>query len=288
MNEVPIRNLAYVETPFGNIHYRTSSAPEYATTPIVAIHGWLDNAATFEKLRTYSNWDENFIALDLPGHGASDWLTDYAFLQWLPVLQSFLDAMQIQNCHLVGHSLGGSIALMYAAFDSRISSVVAIDAIGPWAQTGEDWVDDFWASSSQRLKKRPEARTRSLKTLCEARKFALGYLNDEMAEILVKGGAEEVEGGWKFTHDPRLKNKALMRCTENHVHAAFRKISCPVLTIRAEGGYPVPEGLIEKRLEQISNNTYKSLPGHHHLHLSHAIEVGRLIEAFWNDNGIEI
>lgn len=287
MTSTLTRKTKDVETAFGKIRYQYHSGSEGETAvPIVAVHGWLDNARTFAELLPLLNVPA--YALDLPGHGGSDWLTDYPFIQWLPVLRSFLDALNIEKCHLVGHSLGGSIGLMYAGFDDRIASVVSIDAMGPWAESGEDWRASFWKAASERLKQRPAARARKFKILCEARKFALGYLTDEMASELVLGGAKEVDDGWMFTHDPRLKNKSLLRCTESHVQASFKTIRCPVLTIRAESGYPVPEGSIERRLKPIRKLTYISVSGHHHVHLSEAGKIADLITTFWADNRADI
>ena len=77
--------------------------------PVVALHGWLDNAATW-KLVAEQLQGIRLIALDLMGHGFSDHRPDampYYIWDNVADVVAVLDELGIQRANLVGHSMGG-------------------------------------------------------------------------------------------------------------------------------------------------------------------------------------
>jgi len=109
-------------------------------SPVLMIHGWLDNALSFARLAPLLAKDRDVYAIDLAGHGQSGHrppgqgyaLTDYiADLAELVETYFSPDSGYAQP-NLVGHSLGGIIALFYvAAFPKRVERLVMIDSLGP-------------------------------------------------------------------------------------------------------------------------------------------------------------
>ena len=94
--------------------------------PLVLLHGLLDDSEGWAQLAADTH--RPCIAIDLPGFGASD-------LPRLPRIGSYagdvvrgLDAMGIQDCTLVGHSLGGAVA---AAVCSRTDAVASLTLLAP-------------------------------------------------------------------------------------------------------------------------------------------------------------
>ena len=98
---------------------------------IIALHGWLDNAASFWKLAPLL---ENYqvIAIDLPGHGLSDDRSPDATYQiWddLPQLVKLIEDVSSLPIVLMGHSRGAIISLFLAAvLSEKVRSMVALDA----------------------------------------------------------------------------------------------------------------------------------------------------------------
>jgi abhydrolase domain-containing protein 6 len=100
---------------------------------LLALHGWLDNAASFVPLQSHlSAFD--LVALDLPGHGGSAHRArgyDYVFVDWIHDVLDALDALGWERATLLGHSMGGGIAALVAARHPQLVQRVALlDAAG--------------------------------------------------------------------------------------------------------------------------------------------------------------
>jgi pimeloyl-ACP methyl ester carboxylesterase len=128
-----------LELPIGKIrlmHNNTS-----ASTRLLCIHGWLDNRASFLPMMPYMQGVE-CVAVDLAGHGQSTHRgrnSLYHYIDNVRDIKLIMDALQWEQCHLVGHSMGGSISLMAAnAIPERIFSVTMIDSLHPLARKPED------------------------------------------------------------------------------------------------------------------------------------------------------
>ena len=83
-----------------------------AAKPMLALHGWLDNAASFACLAPLLG-EYYIVAVDLTGHGLSDKRSKDATYQiWddLPQIASVLDQLGWERFDLVGHSRGAVIA----------------------------------------------------------------------------------------------------------------------------------------------------------------------------------
>lgn len=97
-----------------NLHdYRLGAievSDQSSTETVLFLHGWLDNAASFEPLideMAKLNSSLRYIALDLPGHGHSTHAKSgfYPFHDYLDVLSQVIAELKTP-VHLVGHSMG--------------------------------------------------------------------------------------------------------------------------------------------------------------------------------------
>ena len=103
-----------------------------AGSPIIALHGWLDNAASFLPLYEQSSYSRPFYALEMPGHGLSDHRpssTTYHLLENVVDVLAFIDEIAPkQTVSLIGHSLGGIVcSLLAAAAPERFDRLVLLD-----------------------------------------------------------------------------------------------------------------------------------------------------------------
>jgi pimeloyl-ACP methyl ester carboxylesterase len=102
------------------------------SVPLLFLPGWSVSVETYQESLTALSGRYQLIAPDLPGFCKS---TSPKFLQdyddYGACIISFLDRLNIQKVHLIGHSIGGAIALTIAAsMPSIVSSLVLVDSTG--------------------------------------------------------------------------------------------------------------------------------------------------------------
>src|SRR5690606_9647897 len=191
--------------------------------PLLCLHGWLDNAASFQPL---APWLAGFrwVALDLPGHGGSGHRAsghDYAFVDWLHDVLDALDALGWERADLLGHSMGGAIAsLLAAAVPERVRRLALIEALGPLAgdpdQAGPRLREAVQAR--RRLRPRPPRRIPDIDTAVNAR-LAATKMERDAARRIVERNLQPFEGGYAWRSDPRLTLPAATRMPEAAVRS---------------------------------------------------------------------
>ena len=253
---------------------------------MLALHGWLDNAASFDAIAPLLCDKFHIVALDLPGHGRSDHRppgTWYHFVDSVGDVAAAADALNWNNFSLLGHSLGGGIAtLLAAAFPKRIDHLYLIDALGPLTTDAEQTP----ALLQRALEQRSGLSSKTLRVFAteseaaKARQEAT-WLSFEAAQILVSRGLDAIPGGYRWSSDPRLRLASPQRFTEPQMLAIVKAIRAPTLVILAQPLAPfLPEALIQKRIENVADIEVIKLPGSHHIHLEDPQPVAAAIRAF--------
>jgi pimeloyl-ACP methyl ester carboxylesterase len=256
---------------------------------VLALHGWLDNAASFSRLGPLLE-GIRLVALDLPGHGLSDhFQTGWAhhFVDWVPAVLGALDALGWDSCRLVGHSMGAGISsLVPAVAPDRIERLVLIEGAGPLSGAAEGAPKRLAAAlhdEAQRVERGPARPFPDLAVAIQARMRG-SDLDEEAAGLLVSRGADVAAVGVRFRHDPRMKLRSRLRLTEEQVWAFLAGIPCPVLAIRASHGFPFPEDQVRERLARIPDCRVVEVEGDHHLHLTHPDRVVPVLQPFLDES----
>lgn len=269
---------------------RVAARMHHAGAPhrVLAVHGWLDNAASFDALAACLPECE-IVAVDLPGHGRSGHRppgTWYHPVDDLHELVAVLDQLGWQRSIWVGHSLGGGLlSMLAAALPERVQRLVLVESLG---LLGGDA-----ASAPARLRQglldRAAAAGKTLRVFADldvavqARRNA-GGLTLDAARSLVERGTRRVDGGWVWSSDPRLRVATMVRSDESHVRAWLSAIACPVLVLLADPPPPfLPRELAAARLACLRDARRHALPGSHHLHMETPQPLAQLIAAFLAD-----
>ena len=259
--------------------------PAAGTARVLALHGWLDNAASFVPLAPLLDQVE-LVAPDLPGHGRSAHLpagADYSFAGAVNAVLDIADALGWSRFSLLGHSMGAGIgSLVAAACPQRIERFVAIEALGALAETPERTVprlrDAVMASralAGKRLRVFPD-----IDTAVRAR-MQVNALDEPVARLLVERGLAVVDGGHAWSSDPRLTLPTTIRMTEPQVQALVRGIECPTRVIFADPAQPyLPDDLRRARAALLPQGTLVVMPGGHHLHMQQPQPVAVAIGDF--------
>lgn len=127
--------MPHVQLPEFTMHYHEhGTGPE----PIVFVHGFIS---------TYSWWlptldrlpedDVHAYAVDLRACGESEQIeTGHTIGQHAEDLHAFANALGLERFTLVGHSLGGGIAMQYAVnHQDRLKALVLVDPLAPYGTT---------------------------------------------------------------------------------------------------------------------------------------------------------
>jgi pimeloyl-ACP methyl ester carboxylesterase len=254
--------------------------------PVLAVHGWLDNAASFSGLAPRLE-GMRVTALDLTGHGRSECRPEtqsHYFVDWVPEIIDAADVLGHTSFALIGHSMGAGIAsLVPAAVPGRVTRLVLLEGAGPLTTPPEDAptllrtaLEDEKRVAAASPKVHPD-----LASAVAARCHGTD-LDPASARVLVERSVEAVEDGVRFTFDPRLRTRSRWRFTEPQVLAFLAAIDCPVLAVRASSGWPVPEEQMASRLDAIPDVTRVDVEGGHHVHLTHPERVAPIVNDFLN------
>lgn len=238
--------------------------------PVIALHGWLDNAATFSRLAPLLE-GVRIVALDLPGHGHSDHrplgaaynIWDYAH----DVLQT-AEQFGWKRFSLLGHSMGAIVSVLLAgAMPDRVERLALIDGVIPYTGEAETAPQKLGESLQKLLavddKRKPVYA--SFEQAVAARMKGVGAVSHEAAERLAQRGLMPVPGGYTWRTDARLMLPSSMRLTRAHALAFVHGVACPASLILAEQGLLTQPAMLE--LTQTLPFALHRLPGGHHLHL---------------------
>ena len=246
--------------------------------PVIALHGWLDNANSFVRLAPKLA-GLRIVALDFAGHGHSDHrprgagyaLADYAF----DVL-CVAEQLGWERFALMGHSLGAIVSVVIAgSFPERVTRMALIDGIvarsGPDGNAAERMGQALQAQLDLEHKRKSVHPT--LDRAVEARMKGLVAVSREAAELLAQRGLMPVPGGYSWRSDSRLTLPSPLRLSDEQAMAFVHRVSCPTTLVVAEQGMLASHSDLLDRLPF----NLERLPGGHHLHIND--EAGAILVA---------
>ncbi len=268
-------------------------------TPVIALHGWLDNANTFDKIASLLPDNICLVALDMAGHGKSDhrrqdssyYLWDYA----IDVLK-VADLLKWKNFSVLAHSLGTGVASIIAgAMNERVDKLIFIDGLGaPFVSRNDAGVVADFKKSLRQLEmakktnlfgfvgsKTPQFETKE-EAINDRMNSSIGAIGYDASRILVERSISDVEGGVRWRFDPRLVLPKPFSLTESQAQCFISQITCKTQIILGKQGM-FADGLFSDRIAKFDNIQIHKLEGGHHLHLEEAYsQVSTLINQFLN------
>jgi pimeloyl-ACP methyl ester carboxylesterase len=248
---------------------------EAGQRPVLASHGWLDNASSFELLAPHLEGCE-IVALDLAGHGLSDFRSpDSSYNIWQDVgdLLEVADAMGWQRCTLLGHSRGAGISMLFAAtFPERVDKLILLE--GGLPLTGEP--EEAPAGLAEALLAARALRGKAGRVFSQRaaaiaeRAAGFSKVTPAAAEILARRSLRAVSGGYQWHADQRLKAQSELRLTAEHVRAFARRVTAPVLLLFAAESPFADRPLYRELPGLFASIEVERLAGGHHFHLEGA------------------
>ncbi|GAA4354647.1 alpha/beta hydrolase [Kangiella marina] len=258
--------------------------------PVLCLHGWLDNAATFHYLAPLltNTTKYRLIAIEFPGHGQSEHLhpaADYQFISGIAIMDGVIDILKLNKPKLLAHSMGAALSSIYAGvFPQKVASIVSLDALGALVSTPEGTVKQLAKALEQRKAKRNKKRYfQTLQEAAQAR-AQVSELPVNILLPLIERGVTLCEDGYQWSSDARLKHLSWLRLTEPQMEAVMREIACPVLVVMASDGLYKDYPAIEQRFDYLQHVERIDIEGGHHLHMQFADQISGKILEFWSKN----
>jgi pimeloyl-ACP methyl ester carboxylesterase len=251
---------------------------------LLCLHGWLDNAASFQPLMPYlSNY--HVIAIDWPGHGLSDHRgadAHYHFLDWVYDMISLFRSQQWQAIDILGHSMGGMVASAFsAAFPEHVKSLTLIDCIGVLTSDEATTTKQLRKGLLSRLTRDNKAKKyhTNLNSAVAAR-VLVSDLSTDNARLIVERGIEQTKAGFIWRADIRLRSISPYRFSLAQAEQLVADINTPAqLLFGSKGMEMVTKGL--KCFGPLFKNLQvHELSGGHHVHMEQAEQAAKLINDF--------
>ncbi|KKO44144.1 alpha/beta hydrolase [Arsukibacterium ikkense] len=253
-----------------------------AQPPVLCLHGWLDNAASFIPLARELA-DMPVLALDFPGHGHSPYRSSdahYYFFDWVEDIVALCQQQGWQQLTVIGHSMGGMAATaLAAAFPELVARLVLIDSLGFVTAEDNCCTAQLREGILSRLKK-PPVRKRQYPDLAAAAQARVAQSDFSVTEalLLAERGTSTDHNGVSWANDYRLRYKSVHRLTPAQAQALCQAVQAPVLAIVASDG-PFVAKLTEVAAWYRQLKIAK-VTGGHHCHMTAAAEVAGLIRTW--------
>ncbi|MBV0931939.1 alpha/beta fold hydrolase [Marinobacterium weihaiense] len=253
--------------------------------PVLALHGWLDNAASFRALEPHLQ-GVRLVALDLVGHGFSAHRPEampYYIWDNVSDVLAVADELGWSRFHLLGHSMGAGVsALLAGAMPDRVSSLVMIEGLAPQADAAEELPEKMALAIRRRQRKQRSPRLYpTLEAAIEARANGRFPVTEQAARWLVERSIVHTVSGFRWRSDPALALPSVLRMSEDQIRAFLQRIEAPALLLMGTNGIGTP--LLEERASLIMQLQRETLAGNHHLHMEPgpAAAIGNIINRFY-------
>lgn len=256
-----------------DVHGRRLAVVEWGDPngiPLVALHGWLDNAASFTPLAQRLP-GVRLIAPDLAGHGHSDHRAPgqpYYIWDNVADVLALLDALELKQVALLGHSMGASVATLFAgAFPERVSRLFLLDGLVPHDYAADTLPEQLAAAleKAKRQRRRGPRCYPDFESAVTARMNSRWPVSREAARLLLARGMEQTAEGWLWRHDGALVLPSVVRLCEAHITAFVRRLSMPVWLMMATQGIGMAR--VAPWLDLIPGLELEVLDGGHHMHM---------------------
>lgn len=258
-----------------------------ANPPILALHGWLDNAASFIPLAGFLE-EYYLVAMDFAGHGFSQHRpsgTKYHLVDYVADVAHVSEKLGWEQFNLLGHSLGAGVSIIFAAaYPERIRKMILIDGVGPTSGAADTATDRLRKSIDAGVKQAFGSESspkiyNNWQAIIDARRAA-SPVSLQSAELLVRRNATERRHGIVLHSDRRLRHPSALYLTEDMVLHFIEQVSAPTLILLAKNGVVMHRKQTAKRGAAFRNALVSECEGQHHLHMDSPAAIATQINEF--------
>jgi pimeloyl-ACP methyl ester carboxylesterase len=274
---IPVRGLQLQTLTWGQPNF----------PPVVLLHGYLDHAHTFDALAAALVSDFHLVAWSARGHGESSWVSPdgyYHFVEYVADLHHWLTALGLEQVVLVGHSMGGMIASLYAgAWPERVSALVNMEGWMAQAVVPEDIPARVRVWSEQVVNPSGFRPLSNLAAAAERLRQGDPQMDQATALHLAATGTRAQAGLLHWRHDPRLRLRSPYPFQTEVAAAYWQQITCPTLLMWGADSpaHPCQANAYVERLGHFRTaHTQEIAAAGHNLHLHQPQAVAQAIRTF--------
>lgn len=209
-----------------------------AKPPLILIHGTRDHARSWDRVARALADRYCVYAPDLRGHGDSDWAIggNYSIIDYALDIHALGEAIGRAPYVIIGHSLGGGVALQYAgAFPEKVTRLVTIEGLG-----GLGWQRERrpahkrmrqWVESMRELERRQLRTYPTIDDATQRMMEANRHLSPELARHLTEHGVRPAESGYTWKFDNYTHAGSPYEFNMEDARDLWNQIRCPMLVI---------------------------------------------------------
>ncbi|CAG9808648.1 unnamed protein product [Chironomus riparius] len=223
------------------------------TKPILCLHGWQDNAGTFDRLIPLLPKDFSYLAIDFLGHGRSCWLPDGVVYNVFDNIFAVLYVMKEykwDKISLLGHSMGAMVSFLFASiFPEKMDLLIKIDSFKNLDRTYEQELSDVkdgilnFMVIDERIRSSSEPPSYTVEEMIERVNTGSFFnITTESAPYLLDRNitrSSKYPDKFYFSRDPRLKNIILMTHPESTAIESAKRINIPFLFFTTKQSSPL-------------------------------------------------
>ncbi|RMA78937.1 alpha/beta fold hydrolase [Umboniibacter marinipuniceus] len=279
------KQFSCADLSLAGVYYPGQASDEGEHLPVIALHGWLDNAASFHRLAPLLA-PHPVLALDLAGHGQSDHRPASAgYSIWADIsdVLSVANQMGWERFALVAHSRGAAIAtLITAVSPQRVAHLAWLDGGWPMLAGDNDFVSQLRESVADQLAEEGEKRAfPSFDHAVIARRRGLFKLSESAARVLTERGTRQTNRGFEWSSDRQLMAASPVRLMRSQMEQAMAAIECDIQLFYADCER-TDMNRWRSKLRELKGVESFAMAGEHHLHMESAADeiAQRLIASY--------
>lgn len=267
--------------------FRDESVPPSGLT-LLLLHGFLDAGSTWDLTAPLlARAGHEVLAPDLRGFGKSAWIGAggyYHFPDYVADVAALVEQINPERLGVVGHSMGGTVAILYTAVaGARVERLAILEGIGPPAMSLEEAPNRMkqWLSDLRRTNRAP----RPLSSMQDA-VARLAANNPTIPEAVIESRAKlltrtDESGRLFWSYDPLHRTTSPMSFRADEFRGYLAKIACPTLFVSGgPRGYHPPDE--DERVAQIPSVTRVEFPtAGHMMHWTEPAALSRELLAFF-------
>lgn len=252
-----------------NLHYQSLGAGK----PLIIIHGLFGSADNWRSHAKYFAKTHHVITVDLRNHGRSPHSDENNFEVMAEDILTLMNTLALDKVTLLGHSLGGKVAMTFAEqYADRLEKLIVVD-ISPRAYQGEHTplMDAMMAIDMAAMHSRSEVDTALAQTISDkaVRQF-----------LLMNVVPQEQGMAW------RINLPALKANYKAYMAAVCENISCslPTLFIYGEHSDYVSDDDKLQISDIFPNVSFAAVAAGHWVHAERPQQFKQIVEEFLSDD----